>query len=103
MNINYLANLSLYIPELLAIFTMVGLLFIEATYPDGEEGRKFFFGAAATGLVLTLIMLIKNLSVAPTPLFTNAVIIDPFSTVVKILMVAGTLLTIYLSHVELVK
>jgi len=98
MNINYLASLSLYIPELLALFTMVGLLCIEATYPDGEEGRKFFFGAAATGLVLTLVMLIKNLSVAPTPIFTNAVIIDPFSTVVKILMVGGALLTIYLSR-----
>jgi len=97
MNINYLANLSLYIPELLAIFTMVGLLFIEATYPDVEKGRKFFFGAAATGLVLSLVMLIKNLGVEPTPLFTNAVIIDPFSTVIKILMVMGTLFTIYLA------
>lgn len=98
MNINYLANLSLYIPELLVIFTMVGLLFIEATYPAEEKGRKFFFGTAATGLILAIVMLVKNLGVAPTPLFTNAVIIDPFSTVIKILMVAGTLLTIYLSN-----
>jgi len=97
MNINYLANLSLYIPELLAIFTMVGLLVIEATYSEEEKGRKLFFGATYAGLVLAIFMLIKNLSVAPTAIFTNAVIIDPFSTVVKILMVVGTLFTIYLS------
>ena len=96
MNINYLANLSLYIPEIMVIFTMVGLLFIEATYPEEEEGRKFFFGVAGAGLVLALIALVKNLDVAPTPIFTNAVIIDPFSTVVKMLMVGGALLTIYL-------
>ncbi|RLA60059.1 MAG: hypothetical protein DRQ88_08800 [Epsilonproteobacteria bacterium] len=98
MNINYLANLSLYIPEIMVIFTLVGLLFIEATYSEEEKGRKLFFGVMTVGLVLALLALVKNLGVPPASIFTNAVIIDPFSTIVKILMVAGTLFTIYLGQ-----
>lgn len=97
MNVSYLANLSLYIPELLCIATMVGLLFLEAARDEREGGLKTFFSCVVIGLVFALISLFKNLGVAPTGIFTNALIIDPFSTFLKILMVGGTLATIYLS------
>ena len=98
MSIGYLANLSLYIPELLCVATMMGLLFLEAARNEREEGMKAFFSCAYIGLIFTLISLVKNLALEPTGIFTNAVIIDPFSTLLKILMVVGTLATIYLSN-----
>lgn len=98
MSVGYLANLSLYIPELLCVATMVGLLFLEAARNEKDDGMKGFFACAFIGLIFALISLVKNLTVAPTGIFTNALIIDPFSTFVKILMVAGTIATIYLSN-----
>lgn len=89
---NLLANLSHYIPELMAIATMVGLLLIEATYrgEEGGGGRGFVFIGALIGLAFTLVALFLNMDLAPTRLFTNAVVIDPFSTLAKILMALGT-------------
>ncbi len=97
MNVSNLANLSLYIPELLCIATMAGLLFLEAARDEVDSGMKVFFSCVYVGLIFSLISLVKNLGVTPTGIFTNAVIIDPFSTFLKILMVLGTLATIYLS------
>jgi NADH-quinone oxidoreductase subunit N len=96
MNVNYLANLSFYIPELTVVLTMVGLLFAEVTYKDEEKKRDGLFVIGYLGLGFSLLALIKNLAVSPTALFTNAVVIDPFSTSVKILMVLGTLFCLYL-------
>lgn len=98
MSVSYLANLSLYIPELLCVATMVGLLLLEAARNEREEGMKAFFACVVIGLIFAMIALFKNLVVAPTGIFTNSLIIDPFSTFVKILMVGGTLATIYLSN-----
>jgi len=98
MNVSYLANLSLYIPELLCIATMVGLLFLEAARDEKEGGLKTFFTCAYVGLVFALIALFKNLGLKPTGIFTNALIMDSFSTFLKILMVLGTIATIYLSN-----
>ena len=46
MSVGYLANLSLYIPELLCVATMVGLLFLEAARNEKDDGMKAFFACA---------------------------------------------------------
>ncbi len=97
MSTNFLANIGHYIPELLAITTMIGLLFLEAAYSRFEKGRHFIVAGGIIGLVFVLITLIGNLGLAPTAIFTNAAVIDPFSTLAKIIMVIGTIGSIYLS------
>ena len=96
---NLLANLSCYIPELAAVATMMGLLLMEATYKE-KPGRKFVFIGGYIGLLLSLIALLLNLSLPAKALFTNAVIIDPFSTWMKIIMVLGTLVSVYLARIS---
>lgn len=97
MTTNILANLGHYIPELLAIVTMIGLLFLEAAYARFEKGRTYVTAGGIIGLVLVLFALIGNLGLTPTPIFTNAVVIDPFSTLAKIIMVLGTIGSIYIA------
>ncbi len=98
MELNYLANISRYIPELVISLTMVMTMGIEATYPDNEKGRPLMYWTAIIGLVAALITLCLNLDQPGTTAFFNAVVIDPFSTFVKIIMVLGTLGAIWLSR-----
>ncbi|MCY4524479.1 MAG: NADH-quinone oxidoreductase subunit N, partial [Halobacteriovoraceae bacterium] len=95
---NLLANLSYYIPELIAVATMMALLFMEATYRK-STGRKFVFISGYIGLFCCLIASFLNLGVYK-PLFTNAVIIDPFSTWIKIVMILGTLVSAHLAKIS---
>lgn len=90
MTINYLANLGLYVPELLAIVTMVGLLFLEATYSKDDHNHKFVFFGSLVGLVCVLGSLLPALSMAPKLFFSKAVVFDSFATLLKIAMVIGT-------------
>lgn len=95
MSLTLIANISYYIPELIGVASMVGLLFFEATYGRFEKGRNGVFFLAIIGLVLCLLSLFKNMSLPATAVFTEAVVIDPFSTMVKIIMVLGTLGALY--------
>ena len=97
MYLNYLASISRYIPELLLVVLMVGLILIEATYAEDEKNKRFVFITACIGLVVTFISLIVNLSGKGEAIFSNSMIIDPFSTLMKMLMVIGTLGAYYLS------
>jgi NADH-quinone oxidoreductase subunit N len=97
MIVNYFANLSYFVPELVIIGTMVSLLFLEATYKNEETGRKIAFSLAGIGLIITFFALLSNLSDESIAIFTNAVVIDKFSTFSKIIMVLGTLGAVYLS------
>ena len=82
-------------PELIALVTMIGVVFLETTY-NGTEKRTMMFNFAQAGLGVTLISLFLNLSSEPTAIFFNAVIIDPFSTLMKI-MVLGTIGSVHIS------
>ncbi|MBP9680023.1 MAG: NADH-quinone oxidoreductase subunit N [Bacteriovorax sp.] len=97
MYLNYLASISRYIPELTLVVLMVGLILIEATYAEDEKNKKYIFITTCIGLVVTLACLVANLSGAPEAIFSNSMIIDPFSTVMKIVMVLGTFGAFYLS------
>ena len=97
LGLNYLASVSHYVPELIALLTMVGVVFLEATY-NGVEKRTMMFNFAYAGLFITLVSLGSNLSTEPTAIFFNAVVIDPFSTLMKIIMVLGTIGAVYISQ-----
>jgi NADH-quinone oxidoreductase subunit N len=93
-----LHSASFYIPELLSILLMCFLLMAESAHKDEHGSRDKVYGLALTGLVLILVSLVYNFTKAPTAVFYNAVIIDPFSTLVKIIMVIGTIGSIFLSR-----
>ncbi len=98
MGVQYLANLSFYLPELAIVLTLCGVIFMEAFYKPRESGRLFLFLSAGIGLLVSLVALIFQYSDAPTLIFSQALAIDPFSTFAKIIMVLGTGGVIYLSY-----
>jgi NADH-quinone oxidoreductase subunit N len=100
MYLNYLANISRYIPEMLLVGLMVGLILIEATYEDDDKNKRYIFIATFVGLVATLVSLIVNLCGKPVVIFSNSMVIDPFSTVMKMVMVLGTMGAYYLSTIS---
>ena len=95
-----LANLGRYTPELIGVAAMVGLLFLEASYQKNDKKKNYIFFLAIISLIICLFALFKNLSLPATSIFTGSVVIDPFSTMVKITMTLGTLGCIYLSIIS---
>ncbi|RPJ79283.1 MAG: NADH-quinone oxidoreductase subunit N, partial [Alphaproteobacteria bacterium] len=91
---------SRYIPELILVALMVGLILIETTYANDDKNKKYIFITAIIGLIATFVSLVVNLSGAPEAIFTKSIIIDPFSTTIKMLMVLGTLGSYYLSTIS---
>lgn len=100
MYLNYLANVGRYIPELLLVVLMVGLIILEATYDEDDKNKTYVFIMGMIGLVATLVSLIINFSHKPELIFSNSMIIDPFGTIMKIVMVLGTAGAFYLSRIS---
>lgn len=100
MLLNYLASIARFTPEIILVVTMIGLLFVESTYSNDVKGSKkgYLYATAYLGLLFTLVKLVGSLGDAPGGIFTNALTIDPFSTLAKIIMVIGTAASIYLSR-----
>ncbi|MDA8792229.1 NADH-quinone oxidoreductase subunit N [Bacteriovoracaceae bacterium] len=92
-----LSHLGFYIPEVLLIILMCSLLFIEAGYGSREKGRVMVYYAAFAGLFLTAIMLCLNFGHDSMYLFSNAIVIDKFGTLAKLIMVVGTAATFIIS------
>ena len=97
MNLSYLASISHYIPELIAVLTMVMLLFIESSYGRNENKRNFFYWGTFVGLTFVLLTLFDSFNDPAKAIFTGSMVIDPFSSLIKIIMVIGTMASIYLS------
>lgn len=100
MYLNYLANISRYIPEILLVGLMVGLILIETTYKEDDKNKRYIFIAAIIGLIATFVSLVANLSGKSEAIFSNSMVIDPFSTSMKMIMVLGTLGSYYLSTIS---
>ena len=100
MHLIYLANMGRYIPEIILVVLMVGLILLEVTYKEDEKNRSYIFITAIIGLVATFVALVFNLGDKPGAIFTNAVIIDDFSNVMKMIMVLGTIGVVYLSRIS---
>ena len=77
---------------------MTTLLMAEAAVKDEHGSRDKIYTYTLVVLGLTLIPLFQNLGKAPTIIFHNAVTIDPFSTLIKIIMVLGTMGAVYMSR-----
>lgn len=90
--------LSFYVPEVMCIVLMTTLLLAESAVKDEHGSRDKIYAYALTVLGLTLIPLFQNLSKPGTYIFHNAVTIDPFSTLIKIIMVLGTMGAIFMSR-----
>ena len=100
MYLNYLANVGRYIPELLLVVLMVGLIILEATYDEDDKNKTYVFIMGMIGLAATLVCLISNFSNKPELIFSNSMIIDPFGTIMKMVMVLGTAGAFYLSRIS---
>lgn len=90
--------LSYYIPEVICIVLMTTLLVAEASVKDEHGKRNKIYVYALTVLGLTLIPLFQNLGKAPVHIFFNAATIDSFSTIIKMIMVLGTMGSIILAY-----
>ncbi len=96
MILNLLSNLSFYIPEVLTIFLMCTLMIFETAYKSNESGRSYIHITAGLGLIAIFVSLVSNLSVEPLQIFSSSIVIDPFSTLIKMVMVLGTLGIVWL-------
>lgn len=87
-----------YVPEVICIILMMTLLIAEASVKDEHAPRTKIHVYTQLGLLLVLINLLMNLGEKPLHIFHNAVTIDPFSTLIKIIMTIGTMGAVFLSH-----
>ena len=81
-----------------SIILMMTLLVLEAGVANDQGPRTKIHIFTQIGLGVVLICLMLNMGEKPLHIFHNAVTIDPFSTLVKIIMTVGTMGAIYLSH-----
>lgn len=90
--------LSFYIPEVISILLMTTLLVAESSVKDEHAPRTKIHVYTQLVLGVVLITLFQNLGEKPIQIFHNAVTIDPFSTLMKIIMVIGTMGAVFISH-----
>jgi NADH-quinone oxidoreductase subunit N len=90
--------LSYYVPEIISIVLMTTLLVAEAGVKDEHAPRTKIHVYTQLMLGVVLVCLMLNLGAKPLHIFYNAVTIDPFSTLVKIIMTVGTMGAVFLSH-----
>jgi NADH-quinone oxidoreductase subunit N len=93
-----LGFLGYYIPEIICVVLMTTLLVAEAAVKDEHAPRTKIHVYTQLVLGLVLLNLFFNLGEKPLHIFHNAVTIDPFSTLIKIIMTIGTMGAIFISH-----
>ena len=91
-------SVQLYAPELVCVVLMCLLLVAEAMHHEEGTDRTKVYLLATLGLVVTAGLLIMNLGAKPSAAFYNAVVIDSFGTLMKLIMVLGTLGALWLAH-----
>ncbi len=90
--------LGYYVPEIISIILMTTLLVAEAGVKNENAPRTKIHVYTQLMLGIVLVCLLMNLGAKPLHIFYNAVTIDPFSTLVKIIMTLGTMGAVFLSH-----
>ena len=90
--------INYYLPEMISVVLMMTLLIAESAVKVEHGPRTKIHVYTQLVLGLVLINLFMNLAEKPVHIFYNAVTIDPFSTVVKIIMTLGTMGAVFLSH-----
>ena len=92
------ASLGLYLPEILTVVLMCVLLIAETFYKEEGTTRSRSYTIAIIGLLIIGGVLLGNLHGVKGLAFYNAVVIDSFSTLFKLIMVAGTIGAVLLSY-----
>jgi NADH-quinone oxidoreductase subunit N len=85
------ASLAVYLPEIASVALMCLLLIIEAGHRETGNGRGKLYAVAFAGLAGIAALLVVNLARPAGTAFYGAVQIDPFSTLIKLVMVLGTI------------
>jgi NADH-quinone oxidoreductase subunit N len=85
---------------MISVVLMMTLLVAEAMVKDETAPRTKIHVYTQLMLGLVLANLFMNLGEKPLHIFHNAVTIDPFSTLIKIIMTAGTMGAVFLSHIS---
>ncbi len=97
---NLFSHLSFFLPEAALIVIFCFVIILESFYSIKEKGREIVYTATFTGLIFTFILLAIQLSLAPVKIFSNALVIDKFSTVAKMIMVIATIGAVYISMIS---
>ncbi len=92
---NYLYSITYYVPECIAIIAMAGILFLEIAYKKDESKRILLKIFTVLGFIFTLAALFCLVDLPTKKIFYNAIVIDRFSTLVKIVAVIATLICYY--------
>lgn len=82
----------------MCVVLMTTLLLAESAVKDEHGSRDKIYTYALIVLGLILIPLFQNLGKEPVHIFHNAVTIDPFSTLMKIIMVIATMGAVFMSR-----
>ena len=91
-------SLLVYLPEVVCVVLMCLLLIAESMHKEEGTDRKSVFVLATVGLVLAAAFFVHNLGIPGAPAFYQAVVIDSFGTFMKLIMVGGTIGTIWLAR-----
>ena len=93
LGLNYLYSITFYVPECIAVITMAGILFLEVVYKKDDSKRVLLKMFTILGLVLTFAALLCNLDLPTKNIFYDAIVMDRFSVLVKIIAVLATLIS----------
>ena len=98
IELNYLASLGRFVPELVVSLTMLILVLLEATYGTEEKERPMVFWTSAVGLFIAALSITSSLGEEPVSIFTGSLVIDAFSGFAKLIMILGTLGALIISR-----
>lgn len=98
MLVNLLSNLSYYLPELFVIITMTLTLMLETTYAKNEKSRFVSYLVGIIGFGLALSLVIANIGETGKILFHQAVALDSYGNMSKILLILGTMGVAYIGY-----
>ncbi|MBI2521450.1 MAG: NADH-quinone oxidoreductase subunit N [Bdellovibrio sp.] len=93
LSLNYLYSITFYIPECIAVLVMAGILFLEIAYKKHDSKRILLKVFTIVGLIVTFGALVFNLDLPSKNIFYDAIVIDRFSVLVKIIAVIAALIS----------
>ncbi len=98
---SYMTNLAFYVPELIVVGAMILLLFIYAFSGGSSKKLNTILSTVAAFILVFVGYLQFGFLQAPIQeIFSRSVVIDQFGTILKMVMVVGTLGVIYMAMVS---
>ena len=92
---NNLQSLEFFVPELILVITIIAALFTDLFL---KKSKTDIVGwVLGIGLVVVALSVINLRHVPPTTLFSDMIVIDPFSSFIKLVVILSTILIIIAS------